>query len=1109
MKKYLILSFATLLACQQGSEKNNGLNTESKAPEAHQLFSFLSPESTGVSFVNKIQDNEFVNILTYEYFYNGGGVAAGDINNDGLIDLYFTANQGKNKLYLNQGDLKFKDITKSAGVESPQGWKTGVTMADVNGDELLDIYVCKSGKYDPENRKNVLYINNGDLTFTEKAADYGLDDQAYSTQALFFDYDNDNDLDLYLLNHSIRLFLGELAMDLKKQQDPYAGDKIFENQNGSFIDISSKAKLSQNPLGYGLGIAAGDINNDGWTDLYVCNDYVEPDYIYLNNKDGTFKNITKSATRHTSNFSMGVDINDMNNDGLQDIMVLDMVAEDNYRQKTNMRPMNPEEFYMAVENGFHYQYMFNSLQLNNGNNTFSEIAQLAGISNTDWSWAPLFADLDNDGWKDIFVTNGFRKEFSNKDFVNYRKQLTKKAIKKGKEVRLEAMRKLLDQLPVNKISNYVFKNNKDLTFSKMVGKWGFDQPSHSNGATFADLDNDGDLEVIINNIDHPAFIYENNSESGNYLQVQFNGPKYNTSGIGAKITIQTDEATQHYQHFLTRGYQSSMSDRIHVGLGEYNEVDELIVQWPDGSIQKLENVEGNKILKLNHKDASKAETPYYTEDLLFADATQQLKVKHKHIENNFDDFQREVLLPHKMSQFGPALAVADVNGDGKDDFYVGGAMNFPGALYLQGNSGFQKKNTPILLDHKKYEDIGATFLDYDLDGDQDLFVTSGGNEYNAGYENLQDRLYKNDGKGNFSSAQAALPELSESSGVVVSDDYDQDGDPDIFVGGRQVPGKYPYPATSYLLVNDDNKFSIAQPFENLGMVTDAVWSDADQDGWKDLLIVGEWMPLTIFQNNSGHLNNITNSMQTEEWTGWWYNITASDIDNDGDDDYLLGNLGKNYKYKASPEEPFQVFSDDFDNNGQNDIVLGYYNDGTLYPLRGRQCSSEQMPVIAKKFPDYHSFGQATLEQVYGEDNLTGALNYKANTFTSMVIENDNGNLIQHELPNLAQLSNINTSIIKDFDNDGNKDILIAGNLYPVEVETIRNDASIGLFLKGGAGSFDFQPVMAVKSGFSVLGDVKNMKAINIDGESYILIARNDDYLKLIKVNTKEEVVAMR
>lgn len=1097
----LVLLTSIIFFTCNSSEQSDAVLSE-KEDQERPLFEQIISINSGINFTNTLNESPSINILTYEYFYNGGGVAIGDINNDGLDDIYFTANFGDNHLYINEGDFQFENITARAGVSGGKGWTTGVTMVDINSDGFLDIYVCRSGKFDPENRKNQLFINNQNETFTESAAIYGLDDPAYSTQALFFDFDRDNDLDMYLLNHSVELFTGADAMELKRKRDPYAGDKLFRNDEGKYVDISSSAGIIANSLGYGLGVAASDINGDGWMDIYVTNDYVEPDYLYINQGNGSFKESVQEYTKHISNFAMGVDIADFNNDTYPDIMVADMVAEDNYRQKTNMRSMNPEEFYQAVKFGFHHQYMHNTLQLNNGNQSFSEISQLAGVSNTDWSWATLFADFDNDGFKDLLFTNGFRKEFSNKDFVKNKEKVYRQNANADQQTKLDALKKLLDEIPSKPINNYIYKNNGNLTFENKIEDWGFDIPTFSNGAAVADLDNDGDLDIVINNIDQQALLLKNQSEvsRNHHLKVSLKGPEKNKSGLGSKVTVFSEGHSQVVEHLLTRGYQSSTSNVLHFGLGKLDKIDSLSITWPDGKSQTIKNLQIDQQIELKYLEAKNIDfdSNSTTSVPIFSNITSST-ISHKHLENDYDDFDLQVLLPHKMSQFGPALAVADINGDALDDLFIGASTGNIASVYVQKKSGeFELILSPDIAKDAIYEDTDALFVDVDNDGDQDLYVVSGGNESFLKGDKLQDRFYINDGTGQFTKSYNSLPQISVSGGVAVNSDIDNDGDQDLFIGGRLISGQYPYPADSYLLINSNGVFTTYQTdvFDDLGMITSALWTDYDGDGDSDLMVAGEWMPITFIINEEGEFRK---KIELKESTGWWNSLAQADMDNDGDLDYIAGNLGLNYKYKASIQEPFEIFASDFDENGNFDIVLGYYEEGSLFPLRGRQCSSEQMPEIASKFGTYDQFGAATLIEVYGEEDLDAALHYQASTFASSYIENrGDGQFVMHELPIEAQFSCVNSILLEDIDGDNKKDVLLAGNYYPVEVETTRNDASIGVVLKNQ--NSQFRSISVSETGFYLPGDSRAIKLANTANGKILIAAKNDDYIQILKIN---------
>ncbi|GAA3579117.1 VCBS repeat-containing protein [Snuella lapsa] len=1087
-----------MLSCRD----NVVMKPNATAPVSETLFTQLSALQTGIDFVNEIPESSVMNSMVYEYFYNGGGVAIGDINNDGLQDVYFTSNLKENRLYLNKGRFKFEDVTEKAKVKGSFGWTTGVTMVDINADGWLDIYVCKSGKGKAENRQNELFINNKNASFTEAAKDYGLNFSGYSTQAAFFDFDKDGDLDMFLLNHNVSPVSTNNPEDYKMREDDMVGDKLYRNDNGKFIDISKQAGIIENALGFGLGVSIGDLNQDGWPDIYVANDYIEQDYLYYNNGDGTFKESLKTSVGHVSNFSMGTDIADINNDGMLDVMTLDMVAEDNYGIKTSMSGMNPKVFNHAVNNGFHYQYMYNTLQLNAGQEKFSDVAQMAGVSNTDWSWAPLFADFDNDGFKDLFVSNGLKRDFRNNDFRKYKLKRLEQAHKNGEKLAV-VIEELVKKTPQRKTKNYFFKNKGELTFTKKSEAWGVTDATFSNGAAYADLDNDGDLDLVINNIDEAATVLRNNSNK-NYLQFKLNGSAKNPYGIGARVEIRFEGKQQVIENYVTRGYQSAVQPWVHFGLGDVEQVDTVMVTWTDGKTQVLDHVKANHIMSLNYQDAT--DKSYRDEKIVsphFKNVTEVSKVDYVHIENDYDDFEKESLLPHKMSQFGPALAVGDINKDGLEDFYVGGAKGHTAALYIQKENGaFEISNTAIWKQDSSFEDIAAVFFDADNDADLDLYVVSGGNEWPEKHAMYQDRLYINN-KGVFKKENVRLPKIESSGSCVKPFDYDGDGDLDLFVGSRLLPQKYPYPGKSYLLQNNAGHFKdvtreVIPEVEYLGLVTDAVWVDFDNDAQKELVVVGEWMPITVFKQQSG-----TFRIQKDVFAntnGWWNCIKEADLDNDGDMDFVVGNLGLNYKYKASPEAPFEVFSKDFDANGTNDIVLGYYNQGDLFPLRGRECSSNQMPFIKEKFPTYDSFGSARLIEVYGDKHLEDALHLKAFAFASVCLENlGNGRFKTRNLPNQVQISSINDMYIKDVDGDSLKDIVVVGNLYHSEVETPRNDASFGHLLKNN-GQFGFTAIPALESGILIDGQVNVIQPVKGVSKEKVILARNNKSLQVIESN---------
>ncbi|MDX2302088.1 MAG: VCBS repeat-containing protein [Microscillaceae bacterium] len=1093
-------------ACSGGGEKT-------KEP---QIFKLLSSTESGVTFENTLTENDSVNYFTYPYLYMGGGVSIGDINNDGLADIYLTGNMVKNKLYLNKGNMKFEDISAKAGVEGDSRWMTGCTMADVNGDGFLDIYVSVSGKSAP--RENLLYINNGDLTFTEKAKEYGVADPGNSTQATFFDYDQDNDLDLFVANYPITPFSTpngtyRYLMDNVTLEN---SSHLYRNEGGEkFTDVTKDAGM----LNFGLSLSAtsADINQDGWADLYVSNDFSTPDFFYINNGDGTFSEKLREATRSTSMFGMGTDIGDFNNDGLLDIVQMDMNPADNRRNKANMASMNPDLFWSGVQMGFHYQYMQNSLQLNNGLHNglpnFSNIARLAGISSTDWSWTPLFVDLDNDGWKDIFISNGTRRDINNKDFFH--------DVKEKPDLKKNPLKYAL-QIPSEKVDNYAFKNNGDLTFSNVIKDWGLSFEGFSNGAAYGDLDNDGDLDLIVSNIDSLVSIFENqtsNLKKNHFLQFKPKGPQGNVFALGTKVEIKTGKQIQVQELTMTRGFQSSVQPLIHFGLGTLTQVEQAVVTWPDGKQQILKNLKADQIIELKYTDAQVPQVlSAQTGKPLFEEISQELGVEYLHREDNYNDFEYEPLLPHSMSKFGPGLATGDVNGDKLEDFFVGAATNSTGKLYLQTEEGkFEPAaSQPWQLD-SLHEDMGAAFFDAEGDGDLDLYVVSGGNSYRKHSPNLQDRLYLNDGKGNFEKNKTALPKMQTSGSCVIPADFDGDGDMDLFVGGRVLSQSYPRAPRSYILRNEsvgkkikftDITSQIAPELAEVGMVTDAEWVDYDGDKDLDLVVVGEWMPLSFFKNEKGKFKNMTQTYGLEKTTGWWFSIQSADFDKDGDRDFIVGNLGLNYKYRANEKESFDVYSDDFDKNGRLDIVLGYYNNGIQYPVRGRQCSSEQIPIIQYKFETYNEFASATLEDVYSEQNLKTALHYQAWTFATSYVENlGNGKFAVKKMPNFAQLSSVNDFITEDFNQDGNLDIILAGNLHASEVETPRNDAGIGLLLLGN-GKGDFSPVSMPESGILLKYDLKKLALIKSDQHWLLLAANSNGPLQIYGIKPKKQGVAL-
>lgn len=1089
------------------------------------LFSLLSPKKTHIKFNNQLQDTREHNIMIYSNFYGGAGVGIGDINNDGLQDIFFAGNQVADRLYLNKGNFEFEDITQKAGIKNNGGWSSGVLFGDVNLDGWVDIYVTRE-LYDdrPDLRKNKLYINNGDNTFSEQSEAWNADNDQRTRHATFIDYDRDGDLDLLLLNQPpnpgdySKFFNTELLIDEFKMQ-------FLENTGTTFVDVTEKSGLSR--TGFPNSVTASDLNGDGWTDLFIANDFWVGDWYYINNGDGTFTDKIHEYVRHTSFSSMGVDAADLNNDGMLDVMVVDMVAEDNYRLKANMSGMNPASFWKVVNEGGGYQYMFNMLHLNTGEGRFSDMAQMAGVASTDWSWAVLMADLDNDGWKDIFVGNGLMRDIRNTDAAkNFKKHvesalfeyLTKNPNPKSDITVWDVVdfEETLNIVPSQKLPNYVFKNKGDLTFEKKVEEWGFEQETFSNGAAYADLDNDGDLDLVINNVNDIASVYENHTSqmpNSNYLRVDLKADKKGILTLGTKLWLDTEQGQQFFEVTGVRGMYSTCELTPHFGLGSTNSASRLRVQWPDGKEQVLTDIKANQTIEVAYSDAKpgKSQSKKADQNTLFAEITDASGADFQHMENNFDDFEKQVLLPHKMSTMGPFMAKGDANGDGLEDVFIGGAAGQAGSIFLQTTDGnFASTPQSSLNSDKTSEDMGAVFFDADGDGDQDLYVVSGGNEFAPGAAAYQDRIYLNDGTGQFTKAENRLPNMTFSGGNVRAEDFDNDGDLDLFVAGRHIPWAYPEPASSILLRNNGGTFedvtaALAPDLKDIGMVNDASWFDYNGDGNKDLVLVGEWMPVTILENTNGILARVNLNIEHQDkdlpsTSGWWFDVETADLDGDGDEDIIGGNLGLNYKYKASGEEPFEVYYYDFDNNGSKDVVLTYYNFGVAYPLRGRSCSSEQVPMLKQKFETYDLFASSDVFEVYGKNNLEKALHYEAHTFASGWFENQgNGKFVMHEFPNIAQLSSVNSIVVDDYNNDQNPDILIAGNLYDAEVETARNDAGFGLLLLGD-GKGAFTPSMRDDSGFFVPYDVKDMVQVRTSSGKQVFVGINNDSMRVFKVN---------
>jgi hypothetical protein len=1040
--------------------------------------------------------------------YSGGGVAIGDINNDGLQDIFFTGNMVKNKLYLNKGQLAFADVSIKSNIEGDERWYTGVTMVDINSDGWLDIYVSVSGK---GNSKNQLYVNNKDLTFSEKAKEFGIDDASNSIQSTFFDYDNDGDLDLFVGNYPlVPLSMGNQFYFNKIEQNEIesSGHLFRNNGNDTFTNVTKEAGVQN--FGLTLGLVSADFNNDGWQDFYVSNDFQVPDYLYLNNRNGTFSEVLKKSVQHTSLFGMGIDASDFNNDGLIDFLQLDMAPEDYKRSKMDMSSMNSKSFQEIVDLGGHYQYMENSLQFNNGNDkdgvpVFSNISRLAGIATTDWSWGVLFADFDNDGNKDVVITNGIFRDVNNKDVGSANKYL------------VNPQKIKLGDFPREPLNNFLYQNQGDLEFKNISKSSGFDFKGYTNGLAYGDLDNDGDLDLVLNNLDDKALIFENKTKSvNNFIEFSLKGHSKNPLGIGTRIVIKVGDKIQLQELTLTRGFQSSVAPIIHFGLGTDTKIDEAEVTWPDGTKQILTNVKVNqKLLIEKHQtvasklvDKKKGKVIYQ-----FKDITLKSGIYFKHKEDNYDDFAQEPLLPHKNSAMGPGMTVGDVNNDGLDDFFIGNASGSKGTLFIQQEDlTFAKKKGPWELD-ANFEDTGALFFDADGDGDLDLYVVSGGNDSSKSTSFFEDRLYINN-EGNFTKTTNVLPKINSSGQVVISADFDKDGDLDLFVGGRIVPGHYPYPASSYILRNDgikegylkftDVTKEIAPDLIKCGLVTSALWQDYNNDGKLDLIVTGEWMPIRFFKNKGGVFTEDTANLGMDDTIGWWYALKSVDIDQDGDLDLVAGNLGLNYKYQTNKKSPFEIYSYDFDRNGKSDIVLSFTKNGEQLPVRGKECSSQQVPAISKRFETYKSFADANLSDIYGKSILEKSLKYKANTFAHYWIENDGkGKFIMHQLPTRTQFSSVNAIEIIDINGDVYPDFLMAGNLYNAEVETPRNDASIGLILESNP-SLQYNVQSSNDNKLIIKGEVKNIQIIHLGrkGNECYLFGINNGSVKLISKELK-------
>ncbi|MBK8734513.1 MAG: VCBS repeat-containing protein [Saprospiraceae bacterium] len=1088
----LLFLFIFIAACKE--KKTATTNNENSN---QQIFKRLTASETGITFSNNIVEDDEENVMIYDGFYVGAGAAVLDVNNDGLLDAFFVSNQGPDKLYLNKGKMKFEDISKSAKIEGGEEWGVGATVVDINADGWDDVYVSCKHFLDPEKRRNKLYINNQDNTFTESAKAYGIDDSGFSVQGSFFDYDLDGDLDLYVVNQPPDHNKTRDALLATNKPDYQYTDRLYRNNgNNTFTDVTKQSGIEN--FAFGLSAAIGDFFNDGFPDIYVSNDYEGGDFLYVNNGNGTFTNVINQSMKHISNFSMGSDVADINNDGWLDIFTADMTPEDHFRNKTNMAGMDATKFWRLVNAGQNYQYMFNSMQLNQGNGAFSEIGLMAGVAKTDWSWSAFFSDFNQDGNKDLYITNGILHDIRNRDFLAY--AIPAYYAKKS-------FAEIIEKSPSVPLKNYMYQNEGNLHFKNSTDDWGLNDKSFSHGAAYGDLDNDGDLDMIVNNMNQEAFVYHNQSmenKIGNYIAVKLIGSNKNPKSFGARVMIAYEgKKIQIGECTNTRGFLSTSQTDLHFGFGNVQAIDSIFIRWQDGKYMRIDNPKINTTIQAKQSDAKEYMKEQFFQEIPFVltqDVTDKVVANCSHKENEFDDYKREILIPYKQSTLGPALESGDLDGDKLDDIFIGASIGQSPQLLLQSKDGkFEKRNSGPWEKQRDLETTDVLFFDADSDGDLDIYVTSGSNEHAINSPKYADHLYINDGKATFSDGSSKLPKLYFSKSTVRAADFDGDKDLDLFVGGRLVPGKYALSERSAILINnkgiyeDRTKEICGEMIEPYGCVTDATWADLDRDEDMDLVVCGEWMPVSVYENKGGKLNNVSKEYGTADILGWWTSLKVKDINNDNQPDIIAGNIGMNTKFKASTEKPIYVYAKDFDGNGTWDTYLASKGkEGKILPVRGKQCSSEQLPYIKTKFDTYEKFANASVEEIL-DGMMENSVQKSVTELHSLVFLSAGGQKQYsiNYLPNEAQISPIYSMDTYDINKDGIEDLVLGGNYHNREVETSRSDASVGQFLLNN-GQGNFAAIYNSISGLKLSNDLRELRIVKNSNNASVLIAANNN-----------------